>query len=124
MTTRDKATGFAARGVAGAASSLAGDLAAQMPQWRMSSPEASTFDSIAAVGDSSQAQPGVDVATLRAKFLKGRSPTDAIPPRAARAAATTLAGPVSVEVFKVEPKNGGPSQIAERRNGKISIVSG
>ena len=120
MATRDKATGFAVSGASGAASSLASDLAAQMPQWKMSSSEASVSDSIAAVGDSSEAQPGVDVATLRAKFLKGRSPTDMIPARAA----TTLPGTVSVEVFKVEPKKGGPSQIADRRNGKISIVSG
>ena len=120
MATRDKAAGFAVSGVAGAAASLTSDLAAQMPQWKMASSEASLSDSIAALGDSNEAQPGVDVATLRAKFLKGRSPTDAVPGRAA----TTVRGITPVEVFKVEPKKGGPSQIAERRNGKISIVSG
>ncbi|WP_143696740.1 hypothetical protein [Variovorax sp. YR752] len=113
-----KRADFPASDVANAAASLAKDIAAQMPQWKLASSSASVSDAISAPGDSSETQQGVDVATLRAKFLRGRSATDAVATGAARGRNT------SVEVFKVEPKKGGPSQIADRRNGKISIVSG
>lgn len=116
MATRDKKTGVISR----TDESLARDLAAQMPQWKIVSAVEAVSDSIAAMGDSSEAQQGVDVRTLRAKFLKGRSPTDAAVSQARGNALRNT----SVDVFKVEPKKGGPTQIADRRNGKITIVSG
>lgn len=117
MATKNRVIGLGPSGVADAAASLARDLAAQMPQWKMVGPESSFSDAISALGDSNGAQPGVDLSTLRAKFLRCRSPADVLP-------SSTVSGNISVEVFKVEPKNGGPSQVADRRNGKINIVSG
>lgn len=117
MAYRNQTAGYAANGVS-APSSLIDDLAKQMPQWRITNSNLSVSDSISAVGGSSEARSGVDIETLRAKFLKDRSPTDAIPAHAA-----TRSKP-SIEVFKVEPNGGGLSQVAERRDGKINIVSG
>ncbi|WP_320499077.1 hypothetical protein [Dongia rigui] len=72
---------------------------------------------MAATGPSVDTQPGVDVDTLRRKFLGTAKDSEAAP-----ANASTAATPV--KVFRVEPEHGGPSRVAELRNGKINIVSG
>lgn len=118
-TSKRNPVGVAASAVADAATSLADAVSKQMPGWKLATSSASS-DALGAVGDSQEAQQGVDVATLRKKFLAGRSSSaDALRTRNAPARSAT-----QVEVFKVEPASGGPAQVAERRNGKITIVSG
>ena len=103
-------------------SSLEDALREQMPGWKVVSSSAGT-DAMGATGDSEETQQGVDVATLRRKFLGDRTATSAAAD-AVRGRDAAARGAGQVEVFKIEPAGGGPTQVAERRNGKIRIVSG
>nr|WP_298682353.1 hypothetical protein [uncultured Dongia sp.] len=97
---------------------LAAAVRTQMPGWKLV-PSSTGADALSAAGDSREAQKGVDIDTLRKKFLKGQAKTADAAPTAARARAAA-----PVETFKIEPEGGGPTQVAERRNGTIRIVSG
>lgn len=65
------------------------------------------------------AEAAIDVDALRKKFLGTGSTPAGEPIRT-----LTPGSDSSVGVFKVRPASGGPAQIAERRNGRIRIVSG
>ncbi len=62
-------------------------------------------------------QPSPSLEALRQKFL-GRSQSDAVE--------SVKIGKLSadVDVVSVKPKEGGPSKIADRKDGKITIVQG
>src|SRR5262245_31873857 len=90
----------------------------QMPGWKLAAGE-SDRDAMSAGTTGPRAEPGVDLQTLRRKFL-GAAAAEVAPASDAAAGGTSE----PVEVFRIEPKEGGPSRVAERRNGKITIVSG
>lgn len=106
----------------GTSSSLEDAMREQMPGWNVVS-SSTGADAMGATGDSQETQQGVDVATLRRKFL-GDRPATSVATDAVRGRVAAAREASQVEVFKIEPAGGGPTQVAERRNGKIQIVSG
>jgi hypothetical protein len=107
------------RGNASGADALASAVSEQMPGWKLV-PSSSGADALEAPEGGSGAQQGADIETLRRKFL-GEDGGAVDNTSTAGVAARVRE---QVEVFKVEPTAGGPVRVAERRNGKIRIVSG
>ncbi|MBL0729676.1 hypothetical protein [Piscinibacter sp. HJYY11] len=97
---------------------LAAAVADQMPGWRMVG-TSFEVDSVTITGHPVDTQQGVDLTALRKKFLGA-----ATPPIKLRRSSAADSASKPIAVFKVAPAAGGPTQVAEMRDGKIRIVTG